>query len=83
MVGNSTWQTMENSDLLVMAKTALHGPDYERFYLQSNGCLTSTGALTNTHAQLGSDEPHLCAKGQSPPLQRIMGLDGSRRWRIA
>ena len=54
MVRNSTWQTMENSDLLVMAKTALHGPDYERFYLQSNGCLTSTGALTNTHAQLGS-----------------------------
>ena len=41
MVGNSTWQTMENSDLLVMAKTALHGPDYERFFLQANGALAS------------------------------------------
>lgn len=45
MVGNSTWQTMENSDLLVMAKTALHGPDYERFYLQANGCLESGADL--------------------------------------
>lgn len=47
MVGNSTWQTMENADIIAMASTTLSNGAYDILDAQARGKQTSTSALQN------------------------------------
>jgi hypothetical protein len=63
MVGNSTWQTMENADIIAMAATQLDGGVYDVFDAQARGLHLHGGVLEDRNVKstmLKTGDTYVC-----------------------